>query len=114
MALVDPSLKPVGCLKFEAEVNFLEDFGKFPVQYEPVLHIGTVNQSAKVTEVDVDGLKKDGGGVIKFEFRHQPEYIRVGSKLIFREGRTKGVGTVSRILDFIGGNGDDEEEEVLV
>jgi GTPase len=110
MALVDVSLKPVGCLRFEAEVNLLDDLDKTPLQGEPVLHIGTVNQSARVVEMDEDSLKKAGSGKVTFEFRHQSEYIRVGAKVIFREGRTKGVGTVSRIVQTFGGKAEEDED----
>ena len=34
----------------------------------------------------------------KFMFKYRPEYIEVGSKITFREGRTKGVGTVTKVI----------------
>jgi GTPase len=111
MALVHPSLKPLGCMKFEAEITLLEGFKKIQLQHEPVLHIGTVNQSARITKLDLENLESVGSGVVQFEFKHQPEYIRVGSKLVFREGFAKGVGTVSRIVDVVGNRIDDDEEE---
>ena len=32
--------------------------------------------------------------IIDFEFKYHPEYIDLGSKILFREGKTKGVGEV--------------------
>ena len=40
-----------------------------------------------------------------FRFLKQPEYLRLGERLLFREGRTKGVGKVARIIPV----GSDEE-----
>jgi GTPase len=76
------------------------------------LHIGTVNQSARITQLDLEHLATVGSGVVQFEFKHQPEYIKVGSKLIFREGSAKGVGTVSRLIDFLGNRNEDDEEDI--
>ena len=38
-------------------------------------------------------------GYIKFRFMYRPEYLKVGTTILFREGRTKGLGVVSRIFD---------------
>jgi hypothetical protein len=37
-------------------------------------------------------------GFIKFRFMYRPEYLKVGTTILFREGRTKGLGVVSRIF----------------
>jgi hypothetical protein len=34
----------------------------------------------------------------RFRFLRQPEYLRTGDRLLFREGRTKGVGKVMRTI----------------
>ncbi|KAJ2524784.1 hypothetical protein GGI11_000567 [Coemansia sp. RSA 2049] len=44
---------------------------------------------------------------VLFQFVRHPECLDVGSRLIFREGRTKGVGKITRILS------SDEEKELL-
>ena len=38
--------------------------------------------------------------VVKFHFINRPEYIRVGSRLLFREGRTKGMGEVTEVIPY--------------
>jgi GTPase len=35
---------------------------------------------------------------VRFQFLIRPEYIKVGSRLLFREGRTKGVGKVTAVF----------------
>lgn len=37
-------------------------------------------------------------GFIKFRFMYRPEYLKIGTTILFREGRTKGLGVVSRIF----------------
>ena len=37
-------------------------------------------------------------GFIKFRFMYRSEYLKVGTTILFREGRTKGLGVVSRIF----------------
>lgn len=34
----------------------------------------------------------------RFRFLRNPEYVRVGDRLLFREGRTKGVGKITRLI----------------
>ena len=32
-------------------------------------------------------------------FTNRPEYIREGLRLMFREGKTKGIGKVTKVID---------------
>ncbi|RUS21544.1 GTP-binding protein 1-like protein [Endogone sp. FLAS-F59071] len=43
-------------------------------------------------------LKTGERGEIRFRFVHQPEHLRVGAQVLFREGRTKCLGKVVRIV----------------
>jgi GTPase len=42
-------------------------------------------------------LRTGDKGLIKFHFMYRPEYIKVGTTILFREGRTKGLGVVSAV-----------------
>ena len=42
-------------------------------------------------------LQTNEKAVVLFRFINRPEYIRVGSRLLFREGKTKGMGEVTKI-----------------
>ena len=44
-----------------------------------------------------DLLRTGDKGHIKFRFMYRPEYLKVGTTILFREGRTKGLGVVSSI-----------------
>lgn len=43
-------------------------------------------------------LKTGERGEIRFRFVHQPEHLRIGAQVLFREGRTKCLGKVVRIV----------------
>jgi GTPase len=45
-----------------------------------------------------DLLRTGDKGHIKFRFMYRPEYLKVGTTILFREGRTKGLGVVSSIV----------------
>ena len=63
--------------------------------YQPVVHCGTVRQSCAIILVDRDVLRTGDKARVKFRFMYKPEYVKKGLKLIFREGRTKGLGTIT-------------------
>ena len=47
-----------------------------------------------------DSLKTGQRGKIRFRFIKQPEYIKVGARILFRERRTKGIGEVTQVFYF--------------
>lgn len=50
-------------------------------------------------ELDVPSIVPCQWVTVQFEFYNYPEYVRVGTPLIFRESKTKGMGEVVRIFD---------------
>jgi len=46
-----------------------------------------------------DLMRTGDTGFIKFRFMYRPEYLKVGTTVLFREGRTKGLGVVSTIYN---------------
>ena len=43
-------------------------------------------------------------GLVRFSFMYSPEYLKTGEIVLFREGRTKILGEITRVLS-------EEEEE---
>jgi small GTP-binding protein len=77
------------------------------INYQPIINVGTVAQSAKITHFDdVESTTKDGNLVLRggdrakitFEFVYNPEVIHVGQLFMFREGNTRGVGKIIEVL----------------
>ena len=42
-------------------------------------------------------LRTGDKAIVKFRFIKNPEYLKPDMKLVFREGRTKAVGTVTKV-----------------
>ena len=95
--------------KFSAEISIIHSHHtSIKKKYQPYLHIGNVRQSARIlsienikTKVEIDEenptLRAGDKALVKFEFVYRPEYIRPNMKLIFREGRIRGIGLVTKI-----------------
>ena len=43
-------------------------------------------------------MRNQDKGFIKFRFMYRPEFLKIGTTILFREGRTKGLGVVSRVF----------------
>lgn len=53
--------------------------------------------------MDQEHLRTGDRALCHFRFIKNPEYIQAGTKMIFREGRTKAVGTITRLFNEIPG-----------
>lgn len=98
MILCQEKLKPRAVRKFEAEVYVLAHPTKIKSGYEPVFHCYTISQTVRVSLLDSSYLKAGESGKVLMEFKYKPEYIKEGYRFIFREGRTKGIGIIKRIV----------------
>lgn len=99
MILCSPELSPSPAKNFEAEVLILTHPTRITNGYEPVIHLFTVGESAKVELIDKEYLKSGENGKIRFAFKYSPHYLEEGDRFIFREGKTKGIGTITKILN---------------
>eukprot|EP01062_Namystynia_karyoxenos_P006215 TRINITY_DN1216_c0_g3_i2.p1 TRINITY_DN1216_c0_g3~~TRINITY_DN1216_c0_g3_i2.p1 ORF type:complete len:667 (+),score=239.48 TRINITY_DN1216_c0_g3_i2:127-2127(+) len=98
MVLLCRSVKPVAVWEFEAEVTVLFHSTTIHSNYQPVVHCRTIRQSARIRIESQEALRTGDRATVHFTFMFRPEYVTVGSKLIFREGRTKGLGTVTKVF----------------
>lgn len=89
---VDPSLST--CWEFEAELLILFHSTTIHKGYEAVVHCRTVKQTARIIELDKECIRTGDKAQAKLRFRYRPEYVTIGSRFIFREGRTRGIGKV--------------------
>lgn len=60
--------------------------------------MGSVRQTATIVSMSQEHLRTGDKAVVRFKFIKNPEYLRPDVRLVFREGRTKAVGTVTRTL----------------
>lgn len=66
------------------------------------VHVGSVRQTATIVSMSKDHLRTGDKAVVRFRFIKNPEYLRPDIRLVFREGRTKAVGTVTQIVPYAG------------
>lgn len=66
------------------------------------VHVGSVRQTATIVSMSKDHLRTGDKAVVRFRFIKNPEYLRPDIRLVFREGRTKAVGTVTQIVPYTG------------
>ena len=57
--------------------------------------MGSVRQTATIVSMSSDHLRTGDKAIVRFRFIKNPEYLRCDMRMVFREGRTKAVGTVS-------------------
>lgn len=97
MVLIGEGAEPRATWRFTCDVLVLHSSTTMRCNYQPVLHIRNVRQSARIVRMDREVLRTGAKASIEFEFLFRPEYIAVGSRLIFREGKTKGIGNVTHL-----------------
>ncbi|KAH9858681.1 P-loop containing nucleoside triphosphate hydrolase protein [Lenzites betulinus] len=91
---------PKAVRQFEGQVLILYHNTTLQTNYQAMLHCGAVRQTVRIVSMDhPQGILRTGDrATVTFEFISQPEYIKEGMKLLFREGKTKGLGVITRIL----------------
>jgi len=99
MILCDKSIQPKAVKSFEAEILVLNHPTRIATGYEPIIHLQTAAEVAKIECLDKEYLKSGDTGKVRFNLKYSPQFLEVGDRFIFREGKTKGIGTVTRILN---------------
>lgn len=84
--------------EFEATIKILHHPTTIKKNYEPTIHCGIVRQVAKIYDMDKPLIRTGDSTSAKFRFKYRPEYVEVGNKITFREGRTKGIGTITKVI----------------
>jgi hypothetical protein len=84
-------------------------------KYQAMLHVNATAQTCQIVSIDhihrksksnIDAPDEAGAqilrtgdrGLVRFRFMQRAEFLKEGTKLIFREGRTKGLGTVKEVF----------------
>lgn len=94
MILAPRNADPTPVREFEAEVMVLNHPTRINDGYEPVVHVETVSEAAAFYPKDGQLLPGDTGRTrVRFKFR--PYVVEEGQRFVFREGQSKGVGTIT-------------------
>lgn len=62
------------------------------------VHCGSIRQTASILSMSQDCLRTGDKALVRFRFIKHPEYIKPGQRMVFREGRTKAVGNVLKLI----------------
>eukprot|EP01028_Stygiella_incarcerata_P011417 TRINITY_DN645_c0_g1_i2.p1 TRINITY_DN645_c0_g1~~TRINITY_DN645_c0_g1_i2.p1 ORF type:complete len:578 (-),score=146.46 TRINITY_DN645_c0_g1_i2:786-2519(-) len=96
----DPKAVPHGVWEFEADILVMHgQSGAVRNTYEPVVHLRTIRQVARINLLGRDVIRAGERSNVRFRFCIRPEYVRVGDRLILREGSPRGLGVVTRVID---------------
>ena len=96
MALVPRETEPRPVRSFDAEVMVLNHPTRIREGYEPVVHLETVSEAA-VFRPEGGRLLPGDTGETEIRFKFQPYLVEEGQRFVFREGQSKGVGTVTDV-----------------
>ena len=93
--------------EFVAQVSVMRTHSTtIKVGYEPVVHVNSVRQCAKILEIfdivslrekdekDTKILRNGDKAKVRFRFKFRGEYITPGMKILLAEGKVKIVGSV--------------------
>ncbi len=96
MVLVPEAADPQPVRAFEAEVMVLNHPTRITAGYEPVVHLETISEAARFDPADGPLLPGDSGRT-RVRFKFAPHLVEPGQRFVFREGSSKGVGTVTAV-----------------
>lgn len=93
MAVVETEKEPVST--FEAEIMILNHPTKITDGYQPVIHLETISETVILHPEQT--LLPGDTGTATIEFKFNKYYIEEGQQFVFREGQSKGVGTIREV-----------------
>ncbi len=83
--------------EFVAEVLILSHATTIKTKYQAMLHVGPVSQTCAIIDIDRAYIRTGDRATVAFRFVQRPEYLAPGDRILFREGRTKGLGIVKSV-----------------
>ena len=113
-------VQPKAVRRFKAKINVIYSMHtSIRVGYTPYLHILMVRQSAVVENCEpvsngpspAKATPAHGAGaapatlrpgdmsLITFRFAYRPEFVRPGMRIMFRDGKVKGIGVITECMD---------------
>jgi GTPase len=83
--------------EFVAEVLILSHATTIRPKYQAMLHVGPISQTCAIIDIDREYIRTGDRATVAFRFVQRPEFLCVGERILFREGRTKGLGIVKSL-----------------
>lgn len=101
MVVIDNDNKPQPVTEFQAELQVLHHSTTIKEGYEGVLHCGTIQQTVTIEQIQSEEklLRNEDRGIVKMKFKYRPQFVKEGETILLREGKTKIIGTITKILN---------------
>nr|CAH0112948.1 unnamed protein product [Daphnia galeata] len=99
MILADPHLNPQATLYFQATIVVLFHSTSMHKGFQTTVHIGSIQQTAVLEGIMAQKhISTNDTASVLFRFLQHPEFIRTGSRLLFRTGSTQGIGKITQVF----------------
>lgn len=100
MVLVSEDAQAKSCLFFQASVSVLFHATAIYPGFQTTVHIGNIRQTAVVIGIFANRcIHTNERASVLFKFKTHPEHVKVGQRLLFREGASKGIGEVTQVFE---------------
>ncbi len=86
--------------EFEADVIIMHTHSTtISKNYQPIINCNKIVQCAQIVDIyDKPNIRAGDKCRIKFRFVYRPEFIQENDKFIFREGQTRGIGIIRKVV----------------
>ncbi len=86
--------------EFEADVIIMHTHSTtISKNYQPIINCNKIVQCAQIVDIyDKMNIRAGDKCRIKFRFVYRPEFIQENDKFIFREGQTRGIGIIRKVV----------------
>lgn len=86
--------------EFEADVIIMHTHSTtISKNYQPVINCNKIVQCAQIVDIyDKINIRAGDKCRVKFRFINRPEFIQENDKFIFREGQTRGIGIIRKVV----------------
>jgi small GTP-binding protein len=91
--------KPQLYSRFKAKIKILQHPTTIKIGYEPTIHCESISQTAKLIGMNKEYLHLGDTAEVEMKFKYHPEFLTVDTRIIFREGATKGIGIITEIIE---------------
>jgi len=99
MVLLDAKERPYAIRRFKARIFVLHHPTTIKEGYQSVFHFNAARVPCKFVKLSKKPLRTGDRASAVIEALYKPFYGYVGQRFLFREGRTRGVGVLTEILD---------------
>ncbi|XP_071813951.1 GTP-binding protein 1-like [Apostichopus japonicus] len=97
MVMISLSSEQTACWEFEGEILVLHHPTTISCHYQAMVHVGSIRQTASIIHMDKAHLRTGDKATVLFRFIKNPEYLHPDARMVFREGKTKAVGKITKI-----------------